>query len=102
MSEVPKIFLMPWEEGRKPDYVNGLGIEWYIDHISSEYATGSGNGQVLKDHIVYVVKMPDGEVNRLIVNAGQIIFETKSLEAIGEEIDQLKLLQKFNKKHDVI
>lgn len=87
-----------WETN-EPDFVNELGIKWYVDKHVTEYCfKGNISGVALNNIIAYVVVKPTGETDRVLVKYPDkaVIFNTKSLEEIGVEIDRLKLVKTFD------
>ena len=78
--------------------------EWFRDKIPTQYAQknsvlwGVGEAQDKLNVACFVVRnKQSGEYNRVIVDVktNEIIFEAKSLKAIGYEIDRLKLIKRL-------
>ena len=77
--------------------------EWFNDKISTNYArkksiSSSGEQNDFLDIVCFVVRdKATGEYNRLIMDVptNEIIYETKSLEDLGFQIDKLKVIKRF-------
>jgi hypothetical protein len=77
--------------------------EWFHDKISTNYAqTDNGlNKDTLKNIYCFVTRNKEtGEYDRVMVdsNLNQIIYDTKSLEELGFEIDRMKVKKRFKMK----
>jgi hypothetical protein len=82
--------------------------EWFHDKTSTQYARkksilwGSGEQNDALNVICFVVRDKEsGEYNRLMLDkdSEDVIFDTKSLEAMGYEIDRMKVIKRFNVKN---
>jgi hypothetical protein len=82
--------------------------EWFHDKISTQYARkksilwGSGEQNDALNVICFVVRDKEsGEYDRVMMDKDkkEIIFDTKSLEAMGYEIDRMKVIKRFNVKN---
>lgn len=78
--------------------------EWFHDKTSTNYARkksvlwGSGEQDDSLDVRCFVTRNKEnGEYDRIMmdVQKNEIIYDTKSLEAMGYEIDRLKVLKRF-------
>jgi hypothetical protein len=78
--------------------------EWFNDKTSTNHARnkslfwGSGEQEDALDVMCFVVRNKEnGEYDRVIVDAktNQPIYDTKSLEQMGYEIDRMKILKRF-------
>jgi hypothetical protein len=78
--------------------------EWFHDKSSTQYARknsvlwGSGEQKDALDVACFVVRNKEtGEYNRVMVDRErqEVVFETKSLEAMGYEIDRMKVQKRF-------
>lgn len=78
--------------------------EWFHDKTSTYYARkksvlwGSGEQNDALDVMCFVVRNKEtGEYDRLMmdVKTNEPIYDTKSLEQMGYEIDRLKVLKRF-------
>lgn len=88
---------------QEPNFVNELGIKWYIDESVTHYCLKENISGVFLDNVLaYVVVLPDGNTDRVLVdvNKQEVIYATKNLEEIGVEIDRLKLLKSYEKKNN--
>lgn len=78
--------------------------EWFHDKISTQHARknsvlwGSGEQKDALNVMCFVVRNKEtGEYDRVMMDKekNEVIFETKSLEAMGYEIDRMKVLKRF-------
>jgi hypothetical protein len=77
--------------------------EWFHDKISTQYArTDNGlNKDALKNIYCFVTRSKEtGEYDRVMMDSdtNQVIFDTKSLEAMAFEIDKMKVAKRFDVK----
>ena len=74
--------------------------EWFHDKISTRYAQEEDlKGVALKNIACFVVRnIETGEYDRVImdIKTNDILFDSKSLEEIGFEIDKMKIVKHFN------
>lgn len=82
--------------------------EWFHDKTSTQYARkksvlwGSGEQDDALNVVCFVVRDKEsGEYDRLMLDKDkeEVIFDTKSLEAMGYEIDRMKVIKRFNVKN---
>jgi len=82
--------------------------EWFHDKTSTQYARkksilrGSGEQNDALNVVCFVVRDKEsGEYDRLMLDKDkeEVIFDTKSLEAMGYEIDRMKVIKRFNVKN---
>lgn len=82
--------------------------EWFHDKTSTQYARkksvlwGSGEQNDALNVICFVVRDKEsGEYDRVMMDkdSEEVIFDTKSLEAMGYEIDRMKVIKRFNVKN---
>lgn len=74
--------------------------EWFHDKTSTQYAqTDNGlNKDALKNIYCFITRNKDtGEYDRVMMdsNTQQVIFDTKSIEEMGFEIDKMKIALRF-------
>lgn len=78
--------------------------EWFHDKISTQYARkkselwGSGTQNDALDVACFVVRdKKTGDYDRVMMDSktSQPIYDTKSLEQMGFEIDKMKVLKRF-------
>lgn len=78
--------------------------EWFHDKISTQYAGknsvlwGSGEQKDALNVMCFVVRNKEtGEYDRVMMDKekNEVIFETKSLEDMGYEIDRMKVQKRF-------
>lgn len=78
---------------RNPDFINELGVKWWLDVDTTEYARKSDSfGTQLLEVTVFFIEKPSGERSRVIVDNGTICGEHQALEATACMIDVMKLL----------
>ena len=75
--------------------------EWFHDKTSTQYAQSDNglNKDALKNIFCFVVREKStGEYDRVMMDSktNEIIFDTKSLEAMGFEIDKLKVMKRYD------
>jgi len=82
--------------------------EWFHDKTSTQYARKksvlweSGEQNDALNVVCFVVRDKEsGEYDRLMLDkdSEEVIFDTKSLEAMGYEIDRMKVIKRFNVKN---
>jgi hypothetical protein len=74
--------------------------EWFHDKTSTNYArTDNGlNKDALKNIYCFVTRSKEtGEYDRVMMDSktNEVIFDTKSLEKMGFEIDKMKVAKRF-------
>lgn len=78
--------------------------EWFHDKTSTQYARknsvlwGSGEQKDALNVMCFVVRNKEtGEYDRVMMDKekNEVIFETKSLEDMGYEIDRMKVQKRF-------
>ena len=74
--------------------------EWFHDKTSTNYAqTDNGlHKDALKNIFCFVTRNKEtGEYDRVMMDSktNEIIFDTKQLEAMGFEIDRMKVMKRF-------
>ena len=79
--------------------------EWFHDKTSTQYARKksilweSGEQNDALNVMCFVVRNKEnGEYDRVMMDKDkeEVIFDTKSLETMGYEIDRMKVLKRFN------
>jgi hypothetical protein len=75
--------------------------EWFHDKTSTQYAQSDNglNKDALKNIYCFVVRdKATGEYDRVMMDSktNEVIFSTKELEAIGFEIDKLKVMKRYD------
>jgi uncharacterized Zn finger protein len=82
--------------------------EWFHDKTSTQYARkksilwGSGEQDDSLNVVCFVVRNKEtGEYDRVMMDKDteEVIFDTKSLEAMGYEIDRIKVIKRFKVKN---
>jgi hypothetical protein len=75
----------------EPDFVNELGVKWWLHESLTKYA-----GKPLRtlprldDAIVYITEQPDGYKTFVLVLQGGVMREDQSLEGMAYKIDALR------------
>ena len=74
--------------------------EWFYDKTSTNYArTDNGlHKDALKNIYCFVTRSKEtGEYDRVMMDSktNEIIYDTKSLEEMGFEIDKMKVIKRF-------
>lgn len=86
-----------FETDREPDFVNELGVKWWLNNNLTTYASQPDHrGTVLSDVLVYIVEFPEGRKTFVLVRNGNVIFDDPSLETVGSRIDTLKVMQRYD------
>lgn len=82
-------------EDRTPDFVNEIGVKWWLDSLLTEYARKpNANDITLDDVTVFVIQYPDtGAMTRVITQDGKVIHDASSIEAIATRIDVMKIVK---------
>jgi hypothetical protein len=75
--------------------------EWFHDKTSTQYAQSDNglNKDALKNIYCFVVRdKATGEYDRVMMDSkiNEVIYSTKSLEALSYEIDKLKVMKRFD------
>lgn len=74
-----------------PDFINELGVKWWRDPHTTDYAQRKDAFGVSLDAVGYYVEMPEGGRTRLLLSKhGALLAEGQSLDALGTKIDVLK------------
>lgn len=74
-----------------PDFVNELGVKWWRDPHTTEYAQRKDAFGVSLDAVGYFVELPEGDRTRLLLSKhGALLAEGQSIDALGTKIDVLK------------
>lgn len=82
----PDIFATP------PFHINELGVKFWDDKESTQYARRKG----LKDIHVLLVETPDGVRTRLVTENGIALKDDSSIEGIACYLDMLAIVRKQN------
>ena len=91
----------PWDNGKKPYFVNPEGFEWYADVELTKYAQNENlQGITLPDIYVFWVRKGE-DVKHVILNSklNQVVYEG-GIEDIGVRIDIMKADTLFSKDED--
>lgn len=79
-------------DGREPDFVNELGVKWWLDEGTTGYARNPDHTGTVLDAACYLVEEPDGSRTRVLVVDGAAEFENPRMEDMAVHIDMLKML----------
>lgn len=84
----------PFWEQRDPDFINELGIKWWLDKDTTSYAMKPDRHGTSLDVNIWVAKFPDDHITRLMINSSyEVIEDEQSLEAMAVKIDVRKFLK---------
>ena len=92
--------MLTFDANSKPDFVNELGVKWWIDKSSTNYARNPDFNDIVLDVVCYIVKFPNGKFERVIVQNGEIEFSSQKIEDIGCHIDIMKTQKAFDKREN--
>lgn len=68
-----------------PDFINGKGIKWWLDEISTRHAREENiRGTTLPDISAWYVEFPDGDRQYVLVDKQEPIYETQSYSQLAE------------------
>jgi hypothetical protein len=74
-----------------PDFVNELGVKWWRDQHTTDYARRKDAYGVSLEAVGYYIELPEGGRTRLVLSKhGEVLAEGQSLDAVGTKIDLLK------------
>lgn len=79
----------------EPEFINELGVKWWQDKSTTEYARKPDlAGTSLAAH-AWFVEQPNGCKTRVLVSEkGEILAEAQALDDMGMKIDILKFAQR--------
>lgn len=81
---------------REPDFVNDIGVEFWIDKSTTEYAYRMWNFK--KDLIsVWFVKFPDEKVSRVVIYDNKVIYDNMMVDAVACFIDAYAVANNIKK-----
>lgn len=81
----------------EPEFVNELGVKWWRDTDTTEYAQKEDRNGISLDVVCFGVEFPNGSRTRVLVSReGEVIEDDQNLEALATKIDVRKFL-----KHDL-
>lgn len=75
---------------KNPDFVNELGVKWWLDETTTDYAKQRG----LLNTKVWLLEEQNGHRIYVITEDDKIVGESQQLEAIGCKLDVLGFLSK--------
>lgn len=79
----------------EPDFVNELGVKWWQDRHTTEYAQAKDAHGTSLEAIGWFVELPHGARTRLLLGKnGELLAEGQALDDIGTKIDVLKFLKR--------
>lgn len=71
-----------------------MGIKWWLDKETTQYAKRENHNGITLDYQVFVVQKPNGYRTRIILNEKrEPIYEHQQLESVATKIDILKLIE---------
>lgn len=81
----------------KPDFVNELGVKWWLDRSATSYARKPDLKGTTMDVLVYRVEHPNGASAFIVTDGGgEPMKECPSLEAVGAWVDFTKAAKRFD------
>lgn len=97
MTNKPVVFHSRFDDD--PDFVNDLGVKWWLDKSLTEYATREdGNGIGLSDITIWCVEKPNGYKTHIMTQGEEALYENQKLEDMAVHVDILKLNCHFDEK----
>jgi len=78
---------VPWKT--EPQFTNAEGVKWWVDKDSNSYVKRKGFDTNKVN--VWYVERPDGYKTRIIIENGEMVYESQQLEAIAVHIDVMAL-----------
>jgi hypothetical protein len=84
-----------FESGKRaPDFINDIGVKWWFDKEITAWATRPDQyGTVLKDVKCYLIEEPNGIRTRIILQKGEIVYESHLVESIACALDLMKFFE---------
>ena len=79
----------------KPDFVNELGVKWWRDDTTTDYAQRPDAQGTTLDVVCFAIEQPNGRRTRVLLSkTGEIIEENQNLEALAIRVDVRKFLKR--------
>jgi len=85
---------------KEPDFINEEGTKWWFDKSSTTYAQNPDLFGITLDIVCYFVEDKQGFRTRVLIQNGEIIDESTSVEGIGVIIDTLKLVKRLEENKE--
>ena len=79
---------------KKPDFINEIGVKWWLDDSITKYAQREDMHGTTLDAACYAIEEPNGRRTRVLVCNGEIIEEDQLLEGMAIKIDLRKFLKR--------
>lgn len=83
-----------WET--EPLSVNEQGVKYWLEETATNYARNKG----LSDVVVFLTEMKDGDRTYLITENQVPLYESKSLEGIGVQLDVMRLVRESEEQEN--
>ena len=82
-----------------PEFVNEIGVKWWADSHTTAYAQKPDFKDItLPDVSVWVTEEANGLRSLVIVKGGEVVYSNPRLEAVGAQIDWMKLQKAFDRR----
>lgn len=80
----------------EPDFINELGVKWWIDKMTTNYAQSPDVWGTRLNAMCFFVEEPGGRRTRVLIDRGteNVLAEDQALDGIGCKIDILKALKR--------
>jgi hypothetical protein len=79
-----------FKRGRKPDFINELGVKWWKQPLPSRVKTAKLKKQIRW----FYIEVPHEEVaTHLILRDDEIIFESQQLDSVYSFLDLLPIIE---------
>ena len=83
----------------EPDAVNEIGVKWWKDTSTTNYAQREDRFGTSLDAVCYAIDEVSGRRTRVLVANGKIIEDDPSLEGMACKIEVRKLLKRDHAKY---
>jgi hypothetical protein len=78
-----------------PDIVDAYGTKWYLDKGASDYAQQADRyGTTLDVTNIWHIEELNGKRANVIVANQKVLFESDSIDEIGQIVDKMKALKR--------
>lgn len=87
------MFDLPWD--KTPDYVNEIGVKWWLDKDTTDYANKKNINNKKLNARCWFIEDTDKRRTRVLVcsDTNNILYESQSLESMLHTIDFLKFVK---------
>lgn len=89
--------IYPWDHGKKPNFVNEEGYEWYFDQSTTNFAKQDGVAiKGLKNVGAFYVKKGDEVGSVLIDDKKNVVAAHDNVIGLHDRIQMLKIWEHFH------